>query len=49
MKLFAQFIPAFRDLALPSPKEEKLIERELVEKTFVFDRAMSPRWWRRLL
>ena len=51
MKLFAQFIPALRDLALPSPKqvEVKLIEREVVEKTFVFDRTISPKWWRRLL
>jgi hypothetical protein len=51
MKLFAQFIPALRDLALPSPKEAevKLIKREVVEKTFVFDRTTSPKWWRRLL
>ena len=51
MKLLAQFIPALRDLALPSPKEVevKLIEREVVEKTFVFDRTISPKWWRRLL
>jgi hypothetical protein len=45
IKLFAQFIPALRDLALPSPKEieMKLIEREVVEQTFVFDRTMSPK------
>ena len=43
MKLFAQFIPALRDLALPSPKEVKLIEREVVEKKFVFDRTISPK------
>ena len=51
MKLHAQFIPALRDLALPSPKqvEVKLIEREEVERTFVFDRTISPKWWRRLL
>ncbi len=49
MKLHAQFIPALRDLALPSPKQTKLIEREVVEKTFVFDRTISPKWWRRLL
>jgi len=50
-KLFAQFIPALRDLALPSPKEVevKLIEREVVEKTFVFDRTISPKWWRSLV
>ena len=51
MKLLAQFTPALRDLALPSPKEVevKLIEREVVEKAFVFDRTISPKWWRRLL
>jgi hypothetical protein len=51
MKLFAQFIPALRDLALPSPKEVevKLIEREVVKKAFVFDRKISPKWLRRLL
>jgi hypothetical protein len=51
MKLHAQFIPAPRDLALPSPKEieVKLIERGVVERTFVFDRTISPKWWRKLL
>lgn len=51
MKLIAQFIPALRDLSLPSPKEVevKLIEGEVVEKTFVFDRTISPKWLRKLL
>ena len=51
MKLLAQFIPALRDLALPSPKqvEGKLIERKVIEKTFVSARTISPKWWRRLL
>ncbi|PYL59779.1 MAG: hypothetical protein DMF31_05935, partial [Verrucomicrobia bacterium] len=51
MKLLAQFIPALSDLALLSPKqvEVKLIEREVVEKTFIFDRTISPKWWRSLL
>ena len=51
MKLLAQFIPALSDLALLSPKEVevKLIEREVVEKTFVFDRKVNPKRWRRLL
>jgi hypothetical protein len=51
MKLLAQFIPALRDLALPSPKqvEVKLIEREEIERTFVLNRTISPKWWRRLL
>jgi len=26
-----------------------LIEREVVEKTFVFYRTISPKWWRSLL
>jgi hypothetical protein len=51
MKLHAQFIPSLRDLGLPSPKEieVKLIERDVVERTFVFDRTISPKWWRKLL
>ena len=51
MKLLAQFIPALSDPALLSPKqvEVKLIEREVVEKTFIFDRTISPKWWRSLL
>jgi hypothetical protein len=51
MKLFAQFILALRDLALLSPKEieMKLIERKVLEQTFVFDRTISPKWWKRLL
>jgi hypothetical protein len=50
MKLLAQLIPTLRDLALPSPKEVevKLIEREVVETTFVFDRTIRPKWLRRL-
>jgi hypothetical protein len=51
MKLLAQFIPTLRDLASPSRKEVevKLIEREVVEKKFVFDRTISPKWWKRPL
>jgi hypothetical protein len=51
MKLLAQFIPALRDLALPFPKqvEVKLVEGKVMEKTFVFDRTISPKRWRRLL
>jgi hypothetical protein len=48
MKLVAQFIPALFDLAMRSPKqvEVKLVEREVVERKFVFDRTISPKWWR---